>query len=189
MGFADRIAPEYVHEDALLLIGIVLASACVLGAILLIRHAPAATVGLAGAVIVGTIAFFVSSTHGARGVPQDVGSWSSLGLWVGGATGLLATRGRPPSSVLWHAAVTSFVLAPFGTALLVLAIQRAVPLYVMRGAGYCHYDVDVMGDWSSYVAFLFFVDVLVVVALLLVAARQAKRAESMRLGDDAWAKL
>ena len=52
-----------------------------------------------------------------------------------------------------------------------------------RGAGYCHYDVDVMGAWSSSVAFLFVVDILVVVALLLIAGRQAKAGGSIRLGD------
>jgi hypothetical protein len=147
------------------------------------------SIGLVGAAIVGIIVFFVSAAHGPRGVPQDVGVWASLGLWIGGAIGVLATRGRPPSATLWHVAVACLVLAPFGAALLVLAIQQAYPLYVMQGSGYCFYEVDVLGAWASYVTLLFIVDVLVIVDLLLISGKQAKKEEAIRLGDDEWSRI
>jgi hypothetical protein len=186
VGLADRVVSPYIHEGLLLLIAVVLAIACLVAAFLLIHHAPAVSMGLVGAVIVGIIEFFVSAAHGPRDVPQDVGVWASIGPWIGGAIGVLATHGRPPSATLWHVAVACLVLAPFGAALLVLAIQQACPLYVMRGSGYCFYEVDVLGAWASYVTFLFIVDVLVVVALLLISGKQARRDEVIRLGDDEW---
>jgi hypothetical protein len=187
VGLATRVPSPYVHEGLLLLIAVVLAAACLVGALLLVRHAPAVGVALAVAAVAGVVAFFVSAAHDRHGVPQDVGVWASLGLWAGGAIGLVGTRGRPPSRPLRHAAVTSLVLAPFGAALLLLAVQQACPLYVMRGAGYCYYDVDLMGAWAGGVTMLFLMDMAAIVALLLISGTQAKKEEAI-LAEE-WARF
>ncbi len=103
--------------------------------------------------------------------------WASLGLVAAGTVGSLTMTGKPPASFLLHAAVGCSIALPFGALLLVLLIQQACPLYVMRGAGYCFYDVDVLGAWAAEVAFIFCADVLLVLVLLLVARQQAKRGE------------
>jgi len=41
MGFAERLTSPYVHQGLLLLIGLVLAGGCLIGAVLLRRRAPA----------------------------------------------------------------------------------------------------------------------------------------------------
>jgi hypothetical protein len=113
--------------------------------------------------------------------------WVSIGLVGGGVIGLVTTRGKPPSSFLWHVAVGCLVALPFGALMLLLLIQRACPLYVMRGAGYCFYDIDVLSAWAAEVTFLFCLDVIVL-ALLLVSGRQAKRREGIKLGEDEWSR-
>jgi hypothetical protein len=189
VGFADRVSPEYVHEGLLLLIALTAAAACVVGAALLVRHAPAVSIGLIGALGAGVVAFFVAAADGRHGVLAVVASTASAGLVVGGTIGAVVTRGQPPSSTLWRSAVACAVLALFGAALTFFALQQACPLYVTRGAGFCFYDFDMLGAWASGVTFLFIVDVLVVVALLLISGLQAKRREGIRLGDDEWARL
>jgi hypothetical protein len=181
----------YIHQGLLLLIAAVLAASCLLGAVLLIRHAPAASLALVGAVIAGTIGFFLTSADGPRGVPMGVVSWATLGTLGGAVVGLVATRGRPPSGLMWRSAFACVLIAPFAAALLVLAIQRACPLYVHgRAVGYCTYgDQDLLGGWSAGVVILLMFDLFVVIGLLLVSGWQAKRREGIRLGDDEWARL
>ena len=57
----------------------------------------------------------------------------------------------------------------FAAAALLLAIQRACPLYVTRGAGLCHYSADLMGGWAAGVTFLFGVDMVILAALLFLS--------------------
>lgn len=167
----------YVHPGLLLAIACLLIAFCVVGGLVLLRHAPVVSLALFGAVVLGTTGFFLGSADGPRGVPAEVVGWASLGLVVAGAVGSLTMMGKPPASVLTHAAVGCPVALPFGALLLILLIQQACPLYVMRGAGYCVYDVDVLGAWASEVTFFFCADVLLVVVLRLVARQQAKRRE------------
>ena len=174
MGLAERVPAPYVHEGLLLVIALVLVGACVVGALLLRRLAPAVSIGLVGAVVVGTIAFFVSAAQGPRGVPHDVGVWGSIGLWAGGTVGLVVARPRPAATPLWHAGVTCLVLAPFGAALLFLSASQACPEYVTRGAGYCFYDFDMLGGWASGLSILFVLDVIVVATLLFISGEEAK---------------
>jgi hypothetical protein len=174
MGFAERLTSPYVHQGLLLLIGLVLAGGCLIGALLLRRRAPAVTIALVGAAVAGTVAFFVSAAHDRHGAPQDVGVWASVGLWVGWVFGLFVMRRRPPSRPLWRVALTCLVLAPFGAALLLLSVQQACPLYVTRGAGYCFYDADVLGGWAAGVTFLFIVDMVAIAAMLLATGRAVK---------------
>jgi hypothetical protein len=189
MGLAEHLTPPYVHEGLLLVIALVVAGGCFTAALLLRSRAPAVSIALSGAVVFGTVTLFVSSAHDRHGVPQDVGVWASVGLWVGGTIGLVVTRGRPPSRSFWLIALTSLILAPFGAALLLLSVQQACPLYVTERAGYCFYDFDLLGGWAAGVAILFIVDVIAIVAILLIAGWQAKRAEGIRLGDDEWANV
>jgi hypothetical protein len=154
-----------------------------------VRHAPAVSVALVSGIAAGTIGFFVASAGGPRGVPMDVVTWATLGTLGGGMVGLVATRPRPPSSLMWRSAVGCLLIAPFAAALLLLAVQRACPLYVMR-AGYCGYgDQDLAGGWSAGIVILLLFDLSVVVGLLLVSGWQARRREGIRLGDDEWARL
>jgi hypothetical protein len=189
MGLAERLTSPYVHEGLLLVIALVLAGGSLITALLLRRCAPAVSIALSGAVVAGTVAFFVSAAHDRHGVPQDVAVWASFGLCAAGAMGLVFTRGRPPSSFLWRTTLACLAVAPFGAALLFLSVTRACPLYVTRGAGYCFYDFDMLGAWASGVTFLFVGDMIAVTALLLVSGVQARRREGVRLGDDEWARL
>jgi hypothetical protein len=54
-------------------------------------------------------------------------------------------------------------------AALLLAVQRACPLYVTRGAGLCYYGADLMGGWAAGVTFLFGVDMVILAALLCLS--------------------
>jgi uncharacterized membrane protein len=182
------IVSPYVHPGLLLAIACLLIAFCVVGGLVLLRHAPPVSVALFGAVVLGLFGFFITAADGPRGVPADVAGWVSIGLVGGGVIGLVTTRGKPPSSLLWHVAVRCLVALPFGALLLLLLIQRACPLYVMRGAGYCFYDVDVLGAWAAEVTFFFCADVLLVVVLLLMSGRQAKRREGIKLGEDEWSR-
>jgi hypothetical protein len=76
---------------------------------------------------------------------------------------------------LWLLAAT-----PFAAAALLLAIQRACPLYVTRGAGLCYYDADLMGGWAAGVTFLFGVDMLMLAALLCLSPGSRDRAARPR---------
>jgi hypothetical protein len=187
MGLLARgVSAPYVHEDLLLVISLVVAAIGVVGALLLLRRAPAVSIGLVGGVVAGIFGFFVSAADGPGGVPADVARWASAGLLVAGSAGAATTKGRPPSSFLWHAAVACLVAAPFGALLIFLLVQQACPLYVTRGSGYCFYDFDMLGAWASGVAFLAGIDALVLMTLFLVSGRQAKRGEAVRLGENEW---
>jgi hypothetical protein len=183
--FGERATSPYIHEGLLLAIAVVLVIGCVVGAVLLLRRAPAVSIALACGVVVGTVAFFVSATRGPRGLPQDVGVWASVGLWIGGTIGLVLTRGRRGSGPLWRIALTCLILTPFGATLLLLAVQQACPLYVMRGAGYCFYADDVLGGWAGGVTVLFILDSLAIVGLMLLAGWQTKRREAPSPEDAA----
>jgi hypothetical protein len=183
MGFAERLTSPYVHQGLLLLIGLVLAGGCLIGAVLLRRRAPAVSTALSGAAVAGTVAFFASSAHHGHGVPHHVGLWASIGLWVGWVFGLFVMRRRPPSRPLWRVALTCLALAPFGAALLLLSVQRACPLYVTRGAGYCFYGDDVLGGWAAGVTFLFILDMVAIAAMLLATGRAVKEQTSTPDGD------
>jgi len=182
------LAPD-VHPGLLLATAIALSAFSVVGGLLLLRHAPAVSIALFSAVIVGTFGSFLSAADGPKGVPAETVGWATLGLVAGGVIGLATTRGKPPSSLLRHAAVGCLIALPFGAVLIVLLVQQACPLYVTQGAGYCFYDFDMLGAWASEVTFFLSLDVLIVVALLLVSGRQAKRHEGVNTGDDGWSQI
>jgi hypothetical protein len=180
----DHALSPFVHQGILFFIGVILAAACLLAALLLRRGAPAASLALASAAAVGTIASFVSSAHGHHGVPHDVGIWASVGLAAGGIVGLFVTRPRPSSLPLWRVGVTCLALSPFGAALVFLSVTTACPLYVTHRAGYCFYDFDMLGAWASGVTILFVLDVFVVSVLLFISGGEAKDAEPRRSAED-----
>jgi hypothetical protein len=126
------------------------------------------SVALFGAVGAGIYGFFISGANGPKGVPAETVGWATMGLVAGGLIGLVVTRGKPPSSFLWHAAVGCLIGLPFGALLLFLLIdQAACPLYVRRGAGYCFHAFDMLGAWATEVTFFLSLNVLVVIALLM----------------------
>jgi hypothetical protein len=183
MGLSERLTSPYVHEGLLLVIALILAGGSLIAALLLRRRVPAVSIALGGAVIAGTVAFFVSAAHDRHGVPQDVAVWASFGLWVG-AVSVFLVGGQRPSRPLRRIALMCLVLAPFGAALLLLAVQQACPLYVTQGAGYCFYDEDVLGGWAAGVTFLFVLDMVAITAMLLIAGR-AKKQATPEADDDA----
>ena len=189
MGLRGHVSSPFVHEGLLFTIALVLVGCCLVAALLLRRCAPAASLALASAVAVGTIAFFVSSAHDRHGVPQDVGVWASVGLFAGGFVGLFVTRPRPSPMPIWRVGVACLALLPFGAALVFLSVVEACPPYVTRGAGFCYYDFDMLGGWATGLTILFAVDVVVVSVLLFISGAEAKGREGIRLGDDEWARL
>jgi hypothetical protein len=189
VGLADRVVSPYIHEGLLLLIAVVLAIACLVAAFLLIRHAPAVSMGLVGAVIVGSSCSSFPLLMGLVASPRTSASGRASACGSGELSASSPRAGGRRRRRFGMCPWRAWSSPPFGAALLVLAIQQACPLYVMRGSGYCFYEVDVLGAWASYVTFLFIVDVLVVVALLLISGKQARRDEVIRLGDDEWSRV
>ena len=151
-----------------------LVAASVVGAILSRRRAPAVTVGLIGGLLAAVVGFLVAASDGPHGVPQEVGIWASLGLAIFGLLGLVLLPGRPPARVLWRATLIVALLAPFAAAVLRFAVGAACPLYVTRGAGYCFYDVDLLGGWAAAVTVMLAGDLLGIAFLLGVSAWQAR---------------
>jgi uncharacterized membrane protein YjfL (UPF0719 family) len=141
------------------------------------RHAPAVTLGLVGGALVGLVGFVASSADGPRGVPQEVGVWASLGLAVFGLLGLVFLPGRPPSRPLWWATAAVALAAPLIGVAGGFLMTAACPLYVTRGAGYCHYDIDLLGGWASAVGAMIGGDLLGIAFLLGVSAWQARALE------------
>jgi len=163
--------------EALGVIAAGLVGASVAGAVVSRRRAPAVTLGLIGALIAAVVGFAVAGSDGPHGVPQEVGIWASLGLAVFGLLGLIALPGRPPARPQWRATVTTALIAPFAAATLRFAVGAACPLYVTKGAGYCFYDVDLLGGWAAAVTVMLAGDLLGIAFLLGVSAWHARRTE------------
>lgn len=140
------------------------------------RRAPAVTLGLAGGMFAGVIGFLVAGSDGPRNVPQEVGIWASLGLAAFGLLGLLVFAGRPGARPLWRATWIVVLAAPLAAAALRFAVGAVCPLYVTRGAGYCYYDVDLLGGWAAAVTVMLAGDLLGIAFLLGVSALRARHA-------------
>jgi hypothetical protein len=162
---------------ALAVIAVGLAGASVAGAVVSRRRAPAVTLGLVGGLLASVVGFAVAASDGRHGVPQEVGIWTSCGLAVFGLLGLIVLPGRPPARPLWRATLTVALIAPFAAATLRFAVGAACPLYVTRGAGYCFYDVDLLGGWAAAVTVMLAGDLLGIAFLLGVSAWQARQLE------------
>jgi uncharacterized membrane protein YjfL (UPF0719 family) len=170
-------------QAALLAIALGILAVSFGGAWLCRRRAPAVTLGLAGGALVGLVGFVASSADGPRGVPQDVGVWASLGLAVFGLLGLVFLPSRPPSTALWRATIAVAIAAPFVGVASGFLMTSACPLYVTRGAGYCFYDVDLLGGWASAVAVMIGGDLLGIAFLLGISAWQARAVERTPAGQ------
>ena len=59
-----------------------LMAASLVGAIVSRRRAPAVTLGLVGGLLAAAVGFWVAASDGPHGVPQEVGTWASLGLAI-----------------------------------------------------------------------------------------------------------
>jgi len=162
---------------ALAAIAAALVGASVAGAIVSRRRAPAVTLGLVGGLLAAAVGFMAAGSDGPHGVPQEVGIWASCGLAVFGLLGLVLFPGRPPARTLWRATLIVALIAPIAAAALRFAVGAACPLYVTRGAGYCFYDVDLLGGWAAAVTVMLAGDLLGIAFLLGVSAWQARRAE------------
>ncbi len=143
-------------------------------AVLARRRAPAVSLGLAAAVVVGVTAFFVGSNNGHRGVPQDVALWASGALAFFGLLGLIFLPGRAPAAPLWRATAVTAICVPLVGVAVRFAVTDACPLYVARGSGHCFYDIDLMGGWAAAVAAAIGLDVLGVAFLVGVSVWQAR---------------
>ncbi len=165
-------------DSALFLIALVLVVGSLLAAALLARRAPAVSFALVGGVVVGLCGFVVSAADGPHWVPQDVSFWVSLGLGAGGLVGVMLTDGRPADRRFlgWSGAIV-LLLAPVAAIALGLALATACPLYSQWLKGYCYYaDQDLLGGWTSIVAFMFFLDLVAVAVVFLVSAHRARMA-------------
>lgn len=109
------------------MIGAVLVGACIAGAVLCRRRAPAVSLGLAGGLLAGVFGFFVSSADGLKLVPADVVLWASCGLGALGLIGVLVLPGRPAAAPLRHAAVAVVLAAPFVAAAVGYLLVKGLP--------------------------------------------------------------
>ncbi len=158
----------------------VLVVLAVLGALIAVRPAPAVTIAISAGLVAaaGTYAYVIGD--GPHGVPAAVAEGFSVGIVAGGVVGLVVTRRREPGTwPMRRDAVWLLALTPFAAAALLLAVQKACPLYVTRGAGLCFYDFDLLGGWAAGVAFLFVIDMLLLVGVLWLSPgrRRAAHAE------------
>lgn len=155
----------------LLGIAIVLVAASLAGALLLMSRAPAVGLALVGGVAGGLSGFYFSSRHDPKGVPADVAVWATCGLVALGLIGLLVTP-RGPARFLRRTAAAVVLVAPLAAASLTAVLVEACPLYVSDHAGFCFYEIDVLGGWMSQVVVLFILDAAALAVLLLVSAKE-----------------
>lgn len=143
----------------------------VLAAVLTRSSAPAVTVSALGGLLAGAITFFVAASNGPHGVPLSVGAGVSVGVVVGAVAGFVLTRRRARGAwPMRRSALGLLAATPVLVGVLVVTTLDACPLYdESRRAGFCHYDVDVLGDWVTGVAVAFAGVLLVWVVLLWVA--------------------
>jgi len=151
---------------------VLLLAVMLVGGAVAASRAPAVTFALFAGVTWGFIGYAVSIDHGRRGVPADVATWASCALLVGGVLGLVVAPARGSRRSLRRAAGIVLAVAPVAVAVLLLLLRDACPLYVTRGSGFCYYDFDVLGGWTTGVAALFVVDLIVIATVLLLSARQ-----------------
>lgn len=143
----------------------------VLAAVLTRSSAPAVTVSALGGLLAGAITFFVAASNGRHGVPLAVGAGVSVGVVIGAVVGFVLTRRRAPETwPMRRSALGLLAATPVLVGVLVVTALDACPLYQEgRRAGFCHNDVDLLGDWISGVAVAFAGVLLVWVVLLWVA--------------------
>jgi hypothetical protein len=175
---------EMVHPALLEGAFDVWAIACVGGAVWL-RRAPAVALALIGSVLGGVAGSLLGNADGPAEAPAYAASGATIGAFAIGIAAALVTRARPPSAALRRAAGIVAVVVPLATFALIRLIQIACPLYVRgRASGYCDYgEQDLLGGWASGVVAVFALDAVLIVGLLLLALRQAVRAED---AEDDW---
>jgi hypothetical protein len=158
-----------------MLTGIVLGlvAASLAGGVFFLTRAPAVSLALLGGLGGGFCGFFFSTRHDPKNVPADVAVWATCGLVALGLVGLLL-RPRGPARLLRRAAVGVLAIGPVAAATLAFLLVSACPLYVTRHAGFCYYDIDVLGGWVSKVIVLFILDVFALAVLLSVSANEVK---------------
>jgi len=156
----------------LALIVVLMLAVMLVGGAVAASRVPAVSIALFAGIAGGFIGYAVSIEHGRRGVPADVAMWASCALLVGGVLGLFVAPARGSRRSLRRAAWIVLGAAPAAAAVLLLLLRDACPLYVTQGSGFCYYDVDVLGGWSSGVAALFVIDLIVIATLLLLSARR-----------------
>jgi hypothetical protein len=173
----------------LMVIFIAWATACAAVGVAFLRRAPAVSMAVFGSVLGAIAGFLVANADGPAEVPAYAAVGASLGLFVNGVLGMLATTARPPSQLLRRAAWVALIAGPLLAVALTTLLQAACPLYVSgRGSGFCNYQqADLLGGWLSGVIVAFVVDAWFVAGLFAVSARQALRAEDAT--DPKWRRL
>jgi len=171
-----------IHQSLLGATFAVWAFACGCVAAAFLPRAPAVSIALFASVLGAFAGFFVGNADGPAEVPAYTAVGGSVGLFVGGAVGLLTTRAPPPSKLPARAAVVVLVAAPFAGAALTALLQVACPLYVTgKRAGMCTYQGgDVLGGWVSGVVVAFMADAPFVAIVFALSAVQARRAADRR---------
>ena len=165
------------------------ATACAAVGTAVLRRAPAVSLAVFGSVLGAVGGFLVGNADGPAEVPAYTAVGASVGLFVNGGLGVLATTARPPSQLLRRAAGVALIGGPIAAVVLTVLLQKACPLYVSgREAGFCNYQqIDLLGGWVSGVIVAFVVDAWFVAGLFAVSARQALRAEDAT--DPKWPHL
>jgi hypothetical protein len=177
---ATRHAAEVTGTDLLA----ALAGLCLVGCVALVAwsalRAPAVALASVGAVFGATAGYAFASDDGPAGVPVAVAKWALLGVLVNGAAGVVATRATGPPRRLGRAGAGTLFAMPLATAMFGWWLRTACPLYVRgKGTGACNYrHQDLLGGWSSAVILAFALAVSAIGILLLISARQARRADA-----------
>jgi hypothetical protein len=173
------------HPSLLVAIFSVWAVASVATGAVLLRRAPAMSLALFGSLLGAIAGFLVGNADGSAEVPAYTAVGASVGLVSNGVMGMLTTSARPPSRPLRRAALVVLIAAPLAAGALTLLVLLACPLYVSgKGSGFCNYQgIDLMGGWVSGVIVAFLFDAAFIAGLLLLSARQARRAESVMIAN------
>jgi hypothetical protein len=173
----------------LMSISIVWVVICAVVGAFFLRRAPAVSLAMFGAVLGAVGGFLVGNADGPAEVPACTAVGASLGLFINGGLGMLATSPRPPSQPLRRAGWVVLMAEPIVAGVMTVLLQVACPLYVTgKGTGFCNYqEVDLLGGWVSGVTVAFLFDTWFVVGLLLLSAWQARRLEDAT--DPKWRHL
>ena len=176
-------------ETELAVSAVVLVLTCLAGAFWTRTRAPAATIGLVTGVFTGGAALWIASTDSPHGAPMVALASASAAMATSGFLALWFLPASTKDHKVFRVGVVVLLVAPLAGLATLLAVQDACPLYVMRGAGVCFYEYDVLGGWSSAAALTMTLDVIVVAALLLVTDRRARGAEADVQGERHLATL
>jgi hypothetical protein len=134
------------------------------------RAAPAASLGLLGAIPGGLAGFWVGASDGPAFAPAAAILGATIGLLLLGCAGVVFTNSQAAASARRRVARWILAGGAVSAAILPFLLLRACPLYVNGHAGYCSYGgADVLGGWVTPFVMAYVFDVLALAGLVVAS--------------------